>query len=126
MLIVGEFKPRSSFLGNSICANLNGHTRIIFQKQLQAPYVISYPNLYARGIFLGDSLIEVVGKSIIKCEHFKQEAVINFKEKGYFVGERDQLGGEIVCSPKRKIGLTGKWSGAIKFEEEKVSIHLNL
>lgn len=120
VLIVGEFKPKSSFLGNSICANLNGHTRVLFQKHPKAIYMITYPNIYARGIFIGESFTEVSGKSTIRCNFHNQEAHIDFKEEGFFAGERDQVYGEVICSSKRKIGLKGKWSSLLKFEEEQV------
>ena len=116
----GEFKPRSSFLGNSICADLNGHTRILFQKDPEAIYVVSYPNIYARGIFIGESFIELSGKCSVRCSFHDQEAKLEFKEEGFFSGDRDQICGEILCSPKRKIKLSGSWSSAVKFKEEKV------
>lgn len=88
--------------------------------------MISYPNIYARGIFIGESFIEVTGKCTIKCDFHGQEARLEFKEEGFFSGDRDQIGGEILCSPKRKLGLRGKWSSAIKFEEERVITYFRL
>ena len=91
---------------------LNGVTRIKFRKNPNEVYKISYPNLYARGLFFGDSFIEVSGKSSISCETNSQFANIDFNAEGYFNRERDTISGKINYG-QDTVNLEGKWSDKI-------------
>jgi hypothetical protein len=93
---------------------LNGDTKIRFRKNPNEEYKISYPNLYARGLFFGDSFIEISGKSTISCESLGQLAIIEFNAEGYFNGERDAISGEINTGME-VFNLEGKWSSKIIF-----------
>jgi oxysterol-binding protein-related protein 8 len=112
--ISGEFKPKPTFMGNSIMVCLNGSTTIKFRKRPEEIYRISYPNLFARGLFFGDPFVEISGKSTISCEFLNQIAAIEFNSEGYFNKERDVLSGEIK-NEENTIKIEGKWSKEIMF-----------
>jgi hypothetical protein len=117
--IRGEFKPTSTFWGNSIVANLRGSTTIFFREQPSRAYKITYPNIVARGIFFGESFIELAGTGNVEGIGDEMEsAKIAFKEAGFFDGSRDEIEGQVHLTSGRKIVVSGRWSDTIFFEEE--------
>jgi len=52
--ILGELKPKSRFLGNSVMNEMGGLNHIILlDRPEDGEYDISMPNMYARGILFG-------------------------------------------------------------------------
>jgi hypothetical protein len=50
ILIDGEARPKSRFLGNSAGTIMCGYSRLTFTKHHNETYEISNPNVYARGV----------------------------------------------------------------------------
>lgn len=54
LAIVGELKPKSKFLGNSVANEMGGYNHIILlDRPEDGEYDISMPDMYARGILFG-------------------------------------------------------------------------
>lgn len=63
----GEFRPKSKFLGNSAATITEGDTRIRCLDYPDEEYVITMPNIYARGILFGTMYMEVGDMATVKC-----------------------------------------------------------
>ena len=50
IVIAGDIRPKSRFLGNSAATLMQGSSHIIFTKRHNERYDIIMPNMYARGI----------------------------------------------------------------------------
>lgn len=100
LCIVGELRPKSKFLGNSVSTVMEGENRVYllgrpedgreytpmidFQYSfsvLLPAYVISMPNMYARGILFGKMVIELGDTCTAKCEKLNMTADIEFRTK---------------------------------------------
>lgn len=81
IVAVGNFRPRPKFLGNSIVSNMNGHTELYFLNHPKEKYVLTYPNVYARGLLFGKMFLELGDEATIKCEELDLVAEISFKVK---------------------------------------------
>jgi hypothetical protein len=58
--IIGELRPKSKFLGNSMSTTMEGKNRVLLGGRPQdGKYVISMPNMYARGILFGKMVLEL-------------------------------------------------------------------
>ena len=54
LVISGELRPKSKFLGNSVVNEMGGYNHCIFLDRPQdGEYDITMPNMYARGILFG-------------------------------------------------------------------------
>lgn len=100
LCIVGELRPKSRFLGNSVSTVMEGENRVyllgrpedgreytddrfpgsFFPTRLSA-YVVSMPNMYARGILFGKMVIELGDACTAKCEKSGVTADLEFKTK---------------------------------------------
>ena len=85
VVAVGNFSPRPKFLGNSIVSVMNGETRIYFLNHPNEEYILTYPNIYARGLLFGKTFLEIGDNSVIKCESSDLIAEINFKVKVIYI-----------------------------------------
>lgn len=63
---------------------MNGETRMYFLNRPQEEYILTYPNIYARGLLFGTTFLEIGDDSTIKCDSSDFVAEINFKVKVYF------------------------------------------
>ncbi|ORZ39657.1 hypothetical protein BCR44DRAFT_55878 [Catenaria anguillulae PL171] len=115
LVIEGEVKPKSRFLGNSACTMMTGDTIIQFTNRPGEEYVLNLPNVYARGILFGTMILELGDSVQIKCEKTDLVCDLEFKVKGYFTGTYNAIGGKIrrISKPKEVLyELSGKWSDA--------------
>jgi oxysterol-binding protein-related protein 8 len=62
---------------------MNGETRIYFIDHPGEEYILTYPNIYARGLLFGTTFLEIGDDSTIKCTNSDFVAEINFKVKVY-------------------------------------------
>ena len=81
VIAVGNFSPKPKFLGNSIVSIMNGETRMYFLNYPGEEYILTYPNIYARGILFGSMFLEIGDNATIKCEASDFVAEIDFKVK---------------------------------------------
>jgi len=85
IVAVGNFSPKPKFLGNSIVSVMNGETRIYFMNYPSEEYILTYPNIYARGLLFGTTFLEIGDDSTIKCATLDLVAEINFKVKVFII-----------------------------------------
>ncbi|KAI9143827.1 hypothetical protein BKA69DRAFT_1059245 [Paraphysoderma sedebokerense] len=111
LVISGDFKPKSKFLGNSAATLMHGGTKIYFTN-LDEEYTLNSPNVYARGILFGTMLMELGDNVTIKCQKNDLICELEFKVKGYFSGTYNAIGGKIKRMSTNEIlyELSGKWT----------------
>ncbi|KAL9939331.1 hypothetical protein V8E36_002144 [Tilletia maclaganii] len=120
LLIYGELKPKSKFLGNSAATLMGGENRIVLLDRLEdGEYRISMPNMYARGIMFGKMVMELGDQSKVVNEANDYTADIEFKIKGYFTGSYNAIGGKVSHKNKTIGEITGKWSESMDFKPSK-------
>lgn len=78
LVITGNFKPKTKFLGNSIQSTLEGTSNVHFLNRPGEEYVLTNPNIYARGILFGKMLLELGDSVRISCEKTGLAANIDF------------------------------------------------
>lgn len=109
--IVGNFRPKSKFLGNSGASIMHGTTHIYFTNRPGEEYIITNPNIYIRGIFLGTMLMELGDIVTIECPKLGLIADIDFKVKGYFTGTYNAISGKIRTLDEEVLyNISGKWT----------------
>lgn len=98
MSIIGELRPKSKFLGNSVSTTMEGENRVrllgagedggeccinncpyIFKASVE--YVITMPNMYARGILFGKMVLELGDTCTAKNEKTGLSCDLEFKTK---------------------------------------------
>jgi hypothetical protein len=85
--IVGELRPKSRFLGNSVSTVMDGENRVILLgKPEDGEYVVTMPNMYARGILFGKMVLELGDTCVAKNGRNDLSCDIEFKTKGFFFG----------------------------------------
>jgi hypothetical protein len=81
ILINGDIRPKSRFLGNSAATLMEGSTRVVFLNRPDEVYHITLPNMYARGILFGTMYMELADAAVIKCEKSGLSCELDFKVK---------------------------------------------
>lgn len=123
--IDGTLKPRSKFLGNSAASMMEGIAFLTFSNQgppgTGERYIISQPNMYARGILFGKMKYELGDHSFVKCPDLGLSADVEFKTKGYFGGTYNAIGGTIKNDKTGEtlFELSGTWSGEMWIKDLK-------
>jgi hypothetical protein len=69
------------FYGNSVASLLEGSFRIILTDRPGEEYVVTFPNMYARGILIGTMVYEVSDPCKVTCAKHGFSAEIEFKSK---------------------------------------------
>ncbi|KAL2864154.1 OSBP family protein [Aspergillus lucknowensis] len=116
--IDGTLKPRSRFLGNSAASMMEGIAILRFlnhgeDKERGERYILTQPNMYARGILFGKMKYELGDHSFVRCPENNLVADIEFKTKGYFSGTYNAIGGTIKNEKTGEVyyELSGLWNG---------------
>ncbi|TVY85208.1 Oxysterol-binding protein-like protein OBPa, partial [Lachnellula suecica] len=123
--IDGTLKPRSKFLGNSAASMMEGIAFLSFLNHGKGPkgerYIISQPNMYARGILFGKMKYELGDHSFVRCPELGLSADVEFKTKGYFGGTYNAIGGTIKNEKTGDVlyELSGMWSGEMFIKDMK-------
>jgi len=121
--IDGTLKPRSRFLGNSAASLMEGIAILSFLNRGKEKggerYILTQPNMYARGILFGKMKYELGDHSFVKCPENGLTADLEFKTKGYFSGTYNAIGGVIK---NEKTGetlyeLSGLWNGEMYIKD---------
>ncbi|KAI9221299.1 oxysterol-binding protein [Blastocladiella britannica] len=113
VMVEGELKPTSKYLGNSAATMMTGETRIHLTNRPGEVYSLNLPNVYARGLLFGTMILELGDNVVIKCEKTDLICELEFKVKGYFMGTYNALGGRIrrISKPREILyEISGKWS----------------
>ncbi|WVW85678.1 hypothetical protein I302_107716 [Kwoniella bestiolae CBS 10118] len=121
LLVTGELKPKSKFLGNSAATIMEGEDRIrLLDRPEDGDYVITMPNTYARGILFGKMLLELCELSTIDCQATDYHADVDFKAKGWISGGYNVISGKVTGPGRTDIGdLSGHWSAAMDYSDKK-------
>ncbi|KAH8657631.1 hypothetical protein BGZ60DRAFT_135351 [Tricladium varicosporioides] len=122
--IDGTLKPRSKFLGNSAASMMEGIAMLRFTNRGHGKgerYVISQPNMYARGILFGKMKYELGDHSFVRCPELGLSADVEFKTKGYFGGTYNAIGGTIKNDKTGEVlyELSGMWSNEMWIKDLK-------
>ncbi|WWC63210.1 uncharacterized protein I303_105810 [Kwoniella dejecticola CBS 10117] len=121
LLVTGELKPKSKFLGNSAATIMEGEDRIrLLDRPEDGDYVITMPNTYARGILFGKMLLELCELSTVDCQATEYHADVDFKAKGWISGGYNVISGKVTGPGRTDIGdLSGHWSSAMDYTDKK-------
>ncbi|KAF9184325.1 hypothetical protein BGZ51_003395 [Haplosporangium sp. Z 767] len=113
--IVGDLLPKSKFLGNSAATLMQGEIIVSFTNRPGEDYVITMPNVYARGILFGTMLMELGDVAAVKCPKLDLVCTLEFKVKGYFSGSYNGIAGKIkrISTGEVLYEISGKWSDEI-------------
>ncbi|KAK4136751.1 hypothetical protein BT67DRAFT_439757 [Trichocladium antarcticum] len=113
----GTLKPRSKFLGNSAASMMEGTAVLSILNRGSDPakgerYILTQPNMYARGILFGKMKYELGDHSFVRCPETGLAADIDFKTKGWVSGTYNAIGGVIKNEITGEIlyELSGLWS----------------
>ncbi|EPY50622.1 oxysterol binding protein [Schizosaccharomyces cryophilus OY26] len=115
--IDGVLKPRSRFLGNSAASIMEGVASIKFLEQNEE-YLLTQPNMYARGILFGKMRIELGDHVTVRCPDTDLAADIEFKVKGFISGTYNSIAGKVkrISTGDVLYKLSGKWDSEIVLE----------
>ncbi|KAL2174668.1 uncharacterized protein P884DRAFT_279907 [Thermothelomyces heterothallicus CBS 202.75] len=113
----GTLKPRSKFLGNSAASMMEGTAILSILNRGSDPskgerYILTQPNMYARGILFGKMKYELGDHSFVRCPETGLSADIEFKTKGWVSGTYNAIGGVIKNDLTGEVlyELSGLWS----------------
>ncbi|KAI9784214.1 MAG: hypothetical protein M1816_001036 [Peltula sp. TS41687] len=115
--IDGTLKPRSKFLGNSAGSLMEGIAilRILNKGNTKhgERYILTQPNMYARGILFGKMKYELGDHSFVRCPENHLVADVEFKTKGWVSGGYNAIGGMIKNEQTQETlyELSGTWNG---------------
>ncbi|KAF3014539.1 hypothetical protein E8E15_000763 [Penicillium rubens] len=121
--IDGTLKPRSKFLGNSAASLMEGIAILRLMnhgdKEKGERYILTQPNMYARGILFGKMKYELGDHSYVRCPENHLVADIEFKTKGYFSGTYNAIGGTIKNEQTGEVlyELSGLWNGEMDLKD---------
>lgn len=94
ILITGDLRPKSKFLGNAAATMMGGSSSISFLNYVGEKYDITLPNMYAQNVLLGTMYMEIGDEVTIRCEKNDLVCKIEFKLKGYF-GSINTVAGKV-------------------------------
>lgn len=85
--------------------------------------IVTQPNMYARGILFGKMKYELGDHSFVRCPESGLSADLEFKNKGYFSGKDNAIGGQIKDTKTDKVlfELSGEWQGKMFLKDLAVS-----
>lgn len=118
--ILGELRPKSKFLGNSVSTTMEGENRVtLLGVPEDGEYIITMPNMYARGILFGKMVLELGDTCIAKNEKHGLYCDLEFKTKGFFSGTYNALAGRIRRNSSEVGEVSGRWSHVMEFKSAK-------
>ncbi|KAF9457467.1 hypothetical protein BDZ94DRAFT_1273071 [Collybia nuda] len=118
--ILGELRPKSKFLGNSVSTTMEGENRVtLLGLPEDGEYVITMPNMYARGILFGKMVLELGDTCMAKNEKHGMFCDLDFKTKGFFSGTYNALTGRVRRNSTDIGEVSGRWSHIMDFKYTK-------
>ncbi|KAL4399867.1 Oxysterol-binding protein OBPa [Malassezia pachydermatis] len=120
VLIYGDLRPKSKFLGNSAATLMGGTSHIVMLNRPEdGEYLISMPNMYARGILFGKMVLELGDHSEVTNVANDISSTVEFKVKGYFTGTYNAIGAKVVHRGQTVGELSGKWNESVEYKDSK-------
>ena len=89
-----------------------------------AEYVITMPNMYARGILFGKMVLELGDVCIAKNEKHNMFCDLEFKTKGFFSGTYNAIAGRVRRNSTDIGEVSGRWSHVMEFRDVRVGLIL--
>ncbi|KAI0043627.1 Oxysterol-binding protein [Auriscalpium vulgare] len=118
--ILGELRPKSKFLGNSVSTQMDGENRVyLLGRPEDGEYVITMPNMYARGILFGKMVLELGDSCAANNQRHGYHADLEFKTKGFFSGTYNAIAGRVKRGQTDVGEISGKWSALMEFKNTK-------
>lgn len=118
LVIYGDLRPKSKFLGNSAATLMGGSSNVVFLDRLSdGPYQIGMPNMYARGILFGKMVLELGDTSRVENKANDMFCDVEFKTKGYFTGTYNAVAARVTHGKKQIGELNGKWSDTLHYTD---------
>ncbi|KAG6878336.1 hypothetical protein C0993_008514 [Termitomyces sp. T159_Od127] len=118
--ILGELRPKSRFLGNSVSTTMEGENRVtLLGVPDDGEYIITMPNMYARGILFGKMVLELGDTCTAKNEKNGMLCDIEFKTKGFWSGTYNAIAGRIRRNNLDVGELSGRWSHIMEIKSIK-------
>ncbi|KAJ2591975.1 Oxysterol-binding protein OBPa [Coemansia sp. RSA 1722] len=119
--IEGDLRPKSRFFGNSVGMILEGYAKIHFDRWDDEEYLVTYPNMYARGILFGKMVLELGETSTVTCAKSDLMFEVEFKTKGLIWGTYNQIIGKIKRISTKEVlyDITGNWQTTIYIADHK-------
>ncbi|KAJ6577117.1 Oxysterol-binding protein [Mycena sp. CBHHK59/15] len=118
--ILGELRPKSKFLGNSVSTTMEGENRVsLLGNPDDGEYVITMPNMYARGILFGKMVQELGDTCTAKNEKNGLSCDLEFKTKGFFSGTYNAIAGRVRHNSSDVGEVSGRWSHVMEFKSSK-------
>jgi len=118
--IIGELRPKSKFLGNSVSTTMEGENRVrLLGAASDGEYVITMPNMYARGILFGKMVLELGDICTAKNEKTSLSCDLEFKTKGFFSGVYNALAGRVRRNNSDVGEISGRWDQVVEFKSAK-------
>ncbi|KAF8060924.1 hypothetical protein FPV67DRAFT_1512132 [Lyophyllum atratum] len=118
--ILGELRPKSKFLGNSVSTTMEGENRVtLLGVPEDGEYIITMPNMYARGILFGKMVLELGDTCIAKNEKTGMFCDLEFKTRGFFSGTYNAIAGRIRHGSTEVGEIIGRWSHVMEFRSTK-------
>ena len=87
---------------------------------MRSEYVITMPNMYARGILFGKMVIELGDACTAHNDAQDLHADLEFKTKGFFSGTYNAIAGRVRHGPTDLGEVSGRWSALMEFKSTKV------
>jgi len=78
-------------------------------------YVITMPNMYARGILFGQMTVELGDTITVTSEKTGMSCAVEFKTKGYFSGTYNVISGKVKNGTVDVGEISGRWSHQMEF-----------
>ncbi|WFD02958.1 hypothetical protein MOBT1_001647 [Malassezia obtusa] len=118
MIIFGDLRPKSKFLGNSAATLMGGQiSAVMLNRPEDGTYRITMPNMYARGIMFGRMVLELGDTSEVQNKNNDLTCDVDFKVKGYFTGTYNAIAGKVQHGGKTIGELSGKWSEKMEYKD---------
>ncbi|OMJ21525.1 Oxysterol-binding protein-like protein [Smittium culicis] len=121
--IKGDMRPRGKFLGNSVSVHLGGSSEIFLSKHDER-YSINYPNMYTRGVLFGKMVLEMGDKAHITCQKLDLIYKVEFKTKGFFSGQYNEVAGKIkrISTDEVLYEVSGNWQHKMTITNKKTKV----
>lgn len=117
--IEGDLRPKSRFFGNSVGMILEGYAKVQLG-QWGESYMVTYPNMYARGILFGKMVLELGETSTVTCQETDLMFEVEFKTKGLIWGTYNQIAGKVRRLSTKEVlyEISGNWQTQILIQKK--------
>jgi hypothetical protein len=102
------------------CNCMPNHTAVVSKlynfRLFMVEYVLTMPNMYARGILFGKMVLELGDTCTVRNDVQDLQADLEFKTKGFFSGTYNAIAGRVKHGSTELGEVMGKWSSLMEFK----------